>query len=434
MPRIERVTARRLWDGAGRPTLEAEVWLRSGAVGRAVAGGARRALGGGARELRDGGAAFGGAGVSAAVTAVREDIAAALVGLDSREQGVVDRALIAADGTPDKHRLGGNALLAVSLAVARAAAARAGEPLWRHLAGDREPAHLPLPVVDALVSAGSPDGGGSAASQRLRAGPSERGIASVGIVAVGAETLAMALDWSAEVMRALGDAVARFGGHADTVRGGAFPSPLEEPAQALDMVTRAIQTAGFAAGEDVALAVDVAAGTFGSGGRYVLPGVAGALDARALVDLQLGWLARYPIAVLEDPLAPDGGAAWPALTRGAGANVVVVGGDVLACDSRRVTLAGEAGACTGLRVEPAQAGTLTEAKAALEAGRGAGWRAVLAGGSGTATDAWPAEVAAGWSCDLVHVGGLASASACATVNELIRIAARLPNGGKLRSW
>lgn len=427
MPRIERVTARRLWDGNGQPTLEAEVWLRSGVVGRAVAAQPTRILGGGAVELRDGGRAFGGAGVTAAVMAVREDVAAALHGCDARDQAAIDRALIATDGTPDKSRLGGNALIAVSLAVARAAALATGQPLWQRLAGGSEPAHVPRPIVEVLARPSSRPGSPDEAPVR------SLGFASLGAVATGAETLAQALDWSAEVARAVGDSLARLGGGAGMARGGAYLSPVDDAAEALDLVTRAIARAGFAVGEDVSLALDVGAGLFGSGGRYVVPGEAGVLDARAMVEMQLGWLGRFALAVVEDPLAPDGGAAWPALTRGAGAGVAVVGGDLLVSDSRRVALAAEAGACNAVRIEPQQAGTLTEARAALDQARAAGWRVLVGGGSGCG-DVWPAEVAVGWGADLIRVGGLGGGTAALGLNELIRIAGRLPNGGKLRPW
>lgn len=417
MPIIERVSARRLWDGRGRPTLEAEVWLRSGGVGRAVAGSPTRGIGG-AAQLRDGGPAFGGAGVQAAITAIREDIAEALHGLDCRDQETVDRAMIAADGTPDKSRLGGNALHAVSLAVARARAAHAGEPLWKHLAGGAEPERMPLPVIEVL---------GQAPALAGTRGPA--GVASVGVVATGAETLAMALDWSAEVVRALDAALAHHGARLGVSRGGGFVSPFDDPAEALDTVTRAIAKAGFAPGEDVGIALDVGAGAFGGGGRYVLGPDGAGLDAPGMNVHLLEWLGRFPIAVIEDPLAPDGGAAWPALTRAAGAGVAVVGGDLLASDGRRVRVAAEAGACNAIRVEPADAGTLTEAKAAVVAARAAGWRLMVSCGAGTGGDTWPAELAVAWGADLVRAGGLLDGAP--GLNELIRIATRSPRGGRL---
>ncbi len=414
---IAGLAARGVWDGGGRPALEVEVRLACGAVGRAMSSSSRRPAPGAGVELRDGGAAFGGLGVGGAIRSVREEIASVLRGLDARDQGGIDRRLALLDGTPNKARLGANATIAVSLAVARAAAVALGEPLWRHLGGAPAPCQLPLPIIEVLGRA--PGGGGSATGNAP-------GIAAIGVIATGAETLAAAIDWPAEVVRVLAEALGRHGARLGVSRGGGFVSPFDEAEAGIETVVRAIERAGFAPGEDLSLAVDVGAGAFGRGDAYVLAEEARQLDIRGMIETQLGWIGRSPIAVLEDPLAPDAGAGWPALTRAAGAGIAIVAGDLLASDSRRIPAAAEANACNAIRIEPVQAGTLTEARVAVEAARSVGWRVVLSGGWQDCGDAWPAELAVAWGCDMVRAGGLLRADGVAPLNELLRIASRVP--------
>ena len=252
---IAGVHGRRVWDSRGRPTVEAEVTLAGGASGRAIAPAGASTGSGEALDLRDGGEAFGGQDVTAAVANVGRLIAPALVGLDGMDQAAVDRRLIELDGTADKSRLGGNASIAVSMAVAHAAAAAAGLPLWRHLGGDAA-CTLPLPEIQIF-------GGGAHAAGRLD-------IQDFLVVCPGAATFAQALDWTAEVYRAAGRLLAEQGllkGVAD--EGGYWPELADNEA-ALAMLTRAIERAGFRPHEQVAIALDVAASQFGREGRYRL--------------------------------------------------------------------------------------------------------------------------------------------------------------------
>ena len=285
---IARITGRRVWDSRGRPTVEAEVVLAGGACGRAIAPAGASMGSGEALDRRDGGAAFGGYDVAGAVDSVRGEIAAALSGLDAGDQPGVDARLIDLDGTPDKHRLGGNATIAVSMAVAHAAAAAAGEPLWRTLAAG-EPDLLPLPEIQIF-------GGGAHAARRVD-------IQDFMVIAVGASSFAQALDWTAEVYRHAGLIMSEAGllqGVAD--EGGFWPA-FETNEMALDTLVRAIEGAGFRPGEDVAISLDVAASEFGQDGDYRLGGRT--LSSDGMIDLLTDWLGRYPIVSIEDPLAED---------------------------------------------------------------------------------------------------------------------------------
>ena len=287
---IRHIHARRVWDSRGRPTVEAEVTLVDGAVGRAIAPagastGSREAL-----ELRDGGTAFGGMDVQRALGHVNTQIAQALNGADVRDQAALDQRLIEADGTPDKSRLGANATLAVSLAAAHAAAASAGLPLYRWLGGD-EAVLMPLPQIQIF-------GGGAHAGRRVD-------IQDFMVMCPVAESFAQALEWTAEVYRAAGQIMRQRGRlHGVADEGGWWPD-FDTNEQALETLVAAIEAAGFVPGEQVAIALDVAASEFGKGGRYTLGLESRQLDADALIEMLLRWIERYPIVSIEDPLAED---------------------------------------------------------------------------------------------------------------------------------
>ncbi len=403
---IAAVNGRRVWDSRGRPTVEAEVVLAGGARGRAIApAGASRGTHE-AVDLRDGGPRLGGFDVARAVAAVNGPIAEALAGMDAREQAAVDAALIALDGTADKSRLGGNALIATSLAVLHAAAAAAGVPLYRYLAGDR-PVRLPLPEIQIF-------GGGAHADRRVD-------IQDFMVMPVGAADFAAALEMAAEVYRAAGEllgAAGRLAGVAD--EGGWWPA-FDTNEEALDWLVRAIERAGFRPGDEVAISLDVAASEFGSGGRYRLGLEGRELDSDALIELLLGWIARYPIASIEDPLAEDDAAGLARFTRVAGDRVQVVGDDFLVTSASRVAAAG--GACNALLVKPNQAGTVTEAKAALDAAKRAGWGTIVSARSGETEDVSIVHLAVGWDAAQLKVGAFARGERMAKWNEALRIAA-----------
>jgi enolase len=404
---IVAVTGRRLWDSRGRPTVEAEVVLAGGAQGRAIApAGASRGTHE-AVDLRDGGARLGGFDVARAVAAVNGPIARAIAGMDARDQAAIDAGLIALDGTADKSKLGGNAIVATSLAVLRAAAAAAGLPLYRYLARDR-PIRLPLPEIQIF-------GGGAHAGRRID-------VQDFMVMPVAARDFAAALEMTAEVYRAAGElmrAAGKLTGVAD--EGGWWPA-FGTNEEALDWLVRAIERAGLVPGGDVAIALDVAASEFGRGGRYRLGLEGRELDTDGLIELLLDWIARYPIASIEDPLAEDDADGLARFTRAVGDRVQVVGDDFLVTNAARVAAAAARGACNAVLVKPNQAGTVTEAKAALDAARGVGWTAVVSARSGETEDVSIVHLAVGWDAPQLKVGAFARGERMAKWNEGLRIA------------
>lgn len=413
--RIEKVIGRRLWDSRGRPTVEAEVRLASGAQGRALAPAGASTGSGEALDRRDGGARFGGRDVTGAVGAVNGEIAARLCGLDAADQAAVDAALIALDGTPGKSRLGGNALIAASLAVAHAAAAAAGEPLWRHLAAGR-PVRLPLPEIQIF-------GGGAHAGRRVD-------LQDFMVVAIGAADYTEALDWSAEIYAAAGALMAEAGllqGVAD--EGGYWPAFATNEA-ALEMLVRAIERAGLRPGEQAAISLDIAASEFGRDGRYRLGLERRALATDELIEVLLGWLKRYPIVAIEDPLAEDDAAGFARFTQGAG-RVAVVGDDLLVTNTARIRAAAASRACNTALIKPNQAGTLSETRAAFEAARAAGWTTIVSARSGETEDVSIVHLAVGWGAPLLKVGAFARSERMAKWNEGLRIAEALGGRGAL---
>jgi enolase len=407
---IARVHGRRVWDSRGRPTVEAEVTLESGAVGRAIApAGASR----GSREaidLRDGGTALGGMDVQRAIANVNAPIAAALRGRDALDQAAIDTLLIALDATPNKAALGGNAIVAVSLAVAHAAAIGSQQPLWRHLAGTAT-VSLPLPEIQIF-------GGGAHAGRRID-------IQDLMIMPVGAQSFAEAMMMTADIYRAAGDlmqASGRAAGVAD--EGGHWPA-FATNEEALATLVRAIEHAGYRPGEDAALSLDIAASEFGADGRYVLGLERRELDRDGMIELLLGWLDRYPIASIEDPLAEDDRDGWIAFTRAAGSRVQIIGDDYLTTDAARVTLAAADRACNAVLIKPNQAGTVTETLAALRAGQAAGFGTIVSARSGETEDVSIVHLAVGWSAGQLKVGSFARGERMAKWNEALRIEAAL---------
>lgn len=417
---IVRVIGRRVWDSRGRPTVEAELTLAGGAIGRAIAPAGASMGSGEAVDRRDGGDRFGGADVSGAVRSVNDEIAAAVIGTDAADQQAVDDRLIALDGTPDKRRLGGNALVAVSMAAAHAAAAAAGEPLWRHLGGAGADT-LPLPEIQIF-------GGGAHAARRVD-------IQDFMVIAVGAASFAEALDWTAEVYRHAGLLMAEAGllrGVAD--EGGFWPAFATNEA-ALDMLLRAIERAGYRPGEQVAISLDVAASELGRGGEYRLGLEERLLSSDSMIELLCGWLDRYPIVSIEDPLGEDDEAGLVRFTEEAGDRIQIIGDDYLVTDAGRVRRAVSAGACNALLVKPNQAGTLSEARAAFDAARDAGWGTVVSARSGESEDVTIVHLAVGWGAPQLKVGSFARSERMAKWNEGLRVQeamgdrARLPDRG-----
>jgi enolase len=403
---ITGVRARRVWDSRGRPTLEADVAVASGAIGRAIApAGASR----GSREavdLRDGGTRFGGMDVTAAVANVDGPIARALAGRDVFDQAGADAALIALDGTPNKAQLGGNATVAVSLAVAQAAAAARGAPLWRYLAGN-DPVSLPMPEIQIF-------GGGAHAGRRID-------LQDLMVLPLGATSFAHALEMTAEVYRAAGELMrdaGRLAGIAD--EGGWWPA-FDSNDEALAMLVRAIERAGLVPGDEVAIAIDVAASEFSRDGRYRLGLDRRELDRDGMIELLLGWLDRYPIASIEDPLGEGDRDGWIAFAKAAGSRVEIVGDDYLTTSAERVADAAADGACNAVLIKPNQAGTVTETLAALRAGRAAGFATIVSARSGETEDVSIVHLAVGWNAGRLKVGSFARGERMAKWNEALRI-------------
>jgi len=412
---IADVRARRVWDSRGRPTVEAEVHVTGGAAGRAIAPAGASRGSGEAVDRRDGGARFGGYDVQRAVAAVNGEIRTALHGLDAVEQTAIDHALIELDGTPDKSRLGGNALIAVSMAAAHAAAAAAGLPLWRYLAGDRSDVRLPLPEIQIF-------GGGAHAGRRVD-------VQDFMIIPVGAADFCQALEWTAEVYRAAGELMNEVGLLAGVADEGGWWPAFDSNESGLDYLVRAIERAGYEPGAEVAISLDIAASELGGGGgRYRLVRDDRELDSDALAAMLLGWLARYPIIAIEDPLGEDDEAAMARFTDAAGNGVEVVADDFICTSAERIKSADAAGACNTALIKPNQAGTLTETRAALDAARAAGWQAIVSARSGETEDVTIVHLAAGWGVGQLKVGSFARSERMAKWNEGIRIADAL--GGR----
>ena len=403
---IAAIQGRRVWDSRGRPTVEAEVRLVGGASGRAIAPAGASTGSGEALDLRDGGQSFAGYGVRAAVANVNGEIAAALKGKEAAQQIELDRTLIELDGTTNKRRLGGNATIAVSLAIAHAAAAARGVPLWRHLLQGNAVA-LPRPEVQIF-------GGGAHAGRRVD-------IQDFMVIATAATSCDQALEWIAEVYLAAGKLMAESGRLAGVADEGGYWPQFESNEEGLQMLVRAIERAGFTPGEQVAISLDIAASEFGRAGRYYLARDQKALDSDAMIELLLRWIERYPIVSIEDPLAEDDPEALRQFTRAAGKRVQIVGDDFLVTSAQRVRAAASLGACNTLLVKPNQAGTLTETWAALEAARAAGWDSIASARSGESEDVSIVHLAVGWGIKQIKVGSFARSERMAKWNELLRI-------------
>jgi enolase len=371
--------------------VEAEVHLK-GARGRAIAPagastGSSEAKSVDARE---------------AVHNVNTALRAALLGVDARDQEAVDRKLIALDGTPDKSRLGGNALVAVSLACAHAAAAAARKPLWRHLAGEK-PVSMPVPQVQIY-------GGGAHAQGRVD-------LQDYMVICVGAGSFAESLEWTAEVYQAAGARLAKrhaLQGVAD--EGGWWPA-FKSNEEGLEELTGAISDAGFEPGNDIAIALDIAATQLWRGGRYQFALENRSLGAEQLHAIYLRWLERYPIVSIEDPFAEHDTAAMTALTKAAGERVQIVGDDLFVTDAARLNPQ----FANAVLLKPNQAGTLTETFACLAAAREKGMRAIVSARSGETEDVSIVHLAVGWGVPQLKVGSFARSERMAKWNEGLRI-------------
>jgi enolase len=391
MARIVEVLARRVWDSRGRATVEAEVHLK-GARGRAIAPAGASTGAGEAKSLD----------AAVAVHNVNTAIRDALLGVDARDQAIVDRKLLALDGTLDKSRLGANAIVAVSLACAQASAAAARKPLWQHLAGERRVA-MPVPQVQIF-------GGGAHARSRVD-------IQDFMVVCTGAGSFTESLDWTAEVYRAAGARLAKNGalqGVAD--EGGWWPS-FKSNEEGLAELVGAISDAGFEPGADVGIALDAAATQFHKGGRYLLALENRSLSAEQLHAMWLRWLDAYPIVSIEDPFAEGDFEAMRAFTKAAGGRVQIVGDDLFVTDAARL----DPELANTVLLKPNQVGTVTETLACWTAAQGKGMRAIVSARSGETEDVAIVHLAVGWGVPQLKVGSFARSERMAKWNEGIRI-------------
>ena len=402
---IQKIHARRIWDSRGRPTVEVEVTLEDGTVGRGIAPAGASTGSHEAVELRDGGSAQAGYGVSRAVANVKNEIAPVLVGQDAVHQETIDGVLVELDGTPNKSRLGGNALIATSMAVLQAAANAHHTPLWRYLAGEQV-VQMPLPEIQIF-------GGGAHAGRRID-------IQDLLVMPVGAHSTDEALAMVADVYRAAGDLMSDAGRRAGVADEGGWWPDFASNEEALQMLTKSIEKAGYGNGE-IMISLDIAASEFGSGGVY-RPGLEGRSYSRdEWIEVLLQWLAKYPILSIEDPLAEDDTEGMIAFTQAAGAKVQVIGDDYLVTNAARVTKAFEQKACNAVLIKPNQAGTITETLAALQAAKACGFSTIVSARSGESEDVMISHLSVGWNAGQLKVGSFARSERMAKWNELLRI-------------
>lgn len=414
--KILEVKGRRVWDSRGRPTVETEVRLAGGAIGRAIApAGASRGMHE-AIDLRDGDDAFAGYGVEDALDNVNGAIADLLLGMDSMDQEAVDLAMIDLDDTDSKSKLGGNATIATSMAVLHAAANGAGLPLWEYLA-DGGDVRLPMPEIQIF-------GGGAHAGGRVD-------IQDFMAIPVGAESFDEALEMVAEVYIAAGKLMADAGKLAGVADEGGWWPEFSTNEEALDILTRSIEAADMIPGEDVAISLDIAASEFGKNGVYKLGLEGRELDGAGMVDMLGGWIEKYPIISIEDPLGEDDADAFRVFTEKFGDTIQIIGDDYLVTNAERIDNAADAGICNSALIKPNQAGTITETRAALDAAKKAGWATVISARSGETEDVTIAHLAVGWDAGQLKVGSFARSERMAKWNEVLRIEEALGDRARL---
>jgi enolase len=411
MTAIVDIHAREILDSRGNPTIEVDVTLENGILGRAAvpsgaSTGAHEAV-----ERRDGDKArYGGKGVRQAVEAVNGEIFDALSGRDAEDQLALDSAMIELDGTPNKGRLGANAILGVSLATAKAAALAAGLPLYRYVGGAR--AHvLPVPMMNIV-------NGGAHADNPID-------IQEFMIMPVGAATMADAIRAGSEIFQALKKRLAD-AGHATNVGDeGGFAPNLKSADEALAFIVKSIETAGYKPGDNVVLALDAASTEFFKNGKYAMEGEGKTLDATGMVKFYEGLVSRYPIVSIEDGMAEDDWAGWAALTQALGAKIQLVGDDLFVTNPKRLADGISKHVANSILVKVNQIGTLSETLEAVEMAQRARYTAVMSHRSGETEDATIADLAVATNCGQIKTGSLSRSDRLAKYNQLIRIEEQL---------
>ena len=404
---IKAVIGREIIDSRGNPTVEADVILESGAMGRAAvpsgaSTGTREAI-----ELRDGDPArYGGKGVLKAVGHVNGEIRNALLGHDAADQAGLDRRMIELDGTDNKGRLGANAILAVSLAAARAAAADQGVPLYRYLGGT-EACVLPVPMMNII-------NGGAHADNSVD-------LQEFMILPVGAPDLAEAVRYGAEVFHALKQVLHGRGLNTAVGDEGGFAPDLPSNEAAIEVILEAVERAGYRAGEDIFLGIDAAASEFHRDGRYELASEGRSLSADEFIDVLVGWVDRYPILSIEDGMAEDDWDGWKRLTERLGTRVQLVGDDLFVTNTAILEQGIARGVANSILIKVNQIGTLTETLDAIRTARDAGYTAVISHRSGETEDTTIADLAVATGAGQIKTGSLSRSDRVAKYNQLMRI-------------
>ena len=407
MTAIIDILAREILDSRGNPTVEVDVVLESGAMGRAAVPSGASTGRHEAVELRDGDQKrFGGKGVLKALEAVNGEIFDALSGMDAEDQFLIDRTMIELDGTENKERLGANAILGVSLAAAKAAAEDSGQPLYRFIGGAH--AHLlPVPMMNII-------NGGQHADNPID-------IQEFMIVPVGADTVAEAIRAGAEIFQTLKKALSDAGLGTNVGDEGGFAPALKSAAEALDFIVKAIEGAGYKPGEDVMLALDAASSEFFTKGKYELAGEGKTLDGAGMVGYYEDLAAEYPIMSIEDGMAEDDWDGWKALTDAMGGKVQLVGDDIFVTNPERLKDGIDKGVANAILVKVNQIGTLTETLETIEAAQKAGYRVVISHRSGETEDTTIADIAVATNAGQIKTGSLSRSDRTAKYNQLIRI-------------
>ena len=414
---IDRVHAREVFDSRGNPTVEAEVTLDSGAEGRAMAPSGASTGAFEAVELRDGGDRLMGRGVLNAVGFANGELAEAVRGIDAVDQRAVDAALIRADGTDDKSRTGANAVCAVSLAVAHAAADELDIPLWRHLGGAG--AHvLPAPLMNVL-------NGGAHADNNVD-------FQEFMVVPVGAASYREALEWGVETYHRLRGVLGERGLSTGIGDEGGFAPDLGSNREALDLLTEAIERAGLTPGQDMAVALDVASSELWADGVYVLASEGRTLTPDQMVEELVGLCDAYPIVSVEDGMAEDDWEGWAAATAALGGRVQLVGDDLFVTSTERLARGIDAGVANSILVKVNQVGTLTETLEAVELARSRGYTAVVSHRSGETSDTTIADLAVATNCGQIKTGAPARSDRVAKYNRLLRIEEELGESAAYR--
>ena len=407
MSSIVDVVAREILDSRGNPTVEADVLLESGVMGRAAvpsgaSTGAREAV-----ELRDGDKGrYGGKGVLKAVEFVNTEISEAIVGLDASEQAFVDKTLIDLDGTENKSRLGANAVLAVSMAVAKGAAEESGLPLYRYLGGAGG-MRMPVPMMNVV-------NGGAHANNNLD-------FQEFMIVPVGAQSFREALRCGAEIFAALKKIIDSKGMSTAVGDEGGFAPNLPNHAAAIEMIVEAARNAGYTAGQDVMMALDCAASEFHRGGKYELESENKTLGSSEFADYLAELAARYPIVSIEDGMAEDDWEGWKRLTEKLGGKIQLVGDDLFVTNTRILRQGIRQGIANAILIKVNQIGTLTETFAAIELAKRAGYGTVISHRSGETEDTTIADIAVGSNALQIKTGSLSRSDRVAKYNQLLRI-------------